>query len=221
MPLAASDLVVRYTVTTGAAGDSTVGTPAGSLGKYASTTVAAAGLNGLFDDISATENQNNIVDYRSLAILNNNATVTNTTGAVILAGTLIHITGCWDNIASVTAPTITSSTVGGATATANHATAVGSGVTTTAGAGIWHQCFRCTHHRRHRHRRHHRHPDLEPVGGEAGRARRRLVRCRHHPARHGRNRRLHHRCPDGATTGTALVAGDLVIGSVSFENSAR
>jgi hypothetical protein len=76
MPLAASDLVVRYTVTTGAAGDSTVGTPAGSLGKYASSTVAAAGLNGLFDDISATENQNNIVDYRSLAILNNNATVT-------------------------------------------------------------------------------------------------------------------------------------------------
>jgi hypothetical protein len=68
--------------------------------------------------------------------------VTNTTGALIPAGTLIHITGCWDNIASVTAPTITSSTIGGATATANHATAIGSGITTTAGSGVWHQCFR-------------------------------------------------------------------------------
>lgn len=68
--------------------------------------------------------------------------VVNTTGATIAAGTMIHIIGTWDNIASVTAPTITCSTVGGGTATANHATAIGSGVTTTAGSGVWHQCFR-------------------------------------------------------------------------------
>jgi uncharacterized membrane protein len=68
--------------------------------------------------------------------------VTNTTGAIIPAGTVLHIAGTWDNIASVTAPTITCSAVGGATAVANHATATGQGVTTTAGSGIWHQCFR-------------------------------------------------------------------------------
>ena len=66
----------------------------------------------------------------------------NLTGSVIPAGTLLHIVGCWDNIASVTAPVITCSTVGGATPTANHPTALGQGVTTTAGSGIWHQCFR-------------------------------------------------------------------------------
>jgi hypothetical protein len=69
-------------------------------------------------------------------------TVTNILGSVIPAGSLLVVVGTWDNINSVTAPTITCSTIGGATAIANHATAVGSGVTTTAGAGIWHQCFR-------------------------------------------------------------------------------
>lgn len=76
MPLSASDLVIRYTTTAGAAGDSTAGTAAASFGKYASTTVAAAGLNGLFDDISAAENTASVPEYRALAILNNNATVT-------------------------------------------------------------------------------------------------------------------------------------------------
>src|SRR4051812_35153209 len=68
--------------------------------------------------------------------------VTNTTGAVIPAGTLIHIVGTWANTAPATPPTTPSPPIGGATATANHATAVGSGVPPTAGAGIWHQCFR-------------------------------------------------------------------------------
>lgn len=85
MPLAASDLVVRYTVTTGAAGDSTAGTAAGSFGKYASTTVAAAGLNALFDDVSAAENAASLAEYRALAILNNNATITAFNVVVYLA----------------------------------------------------------------------------------------------------------------------------------------
>lgn len=147
--------------------------------------------------------------------------VTNTTGAVILAGTLIHITGTWDNIASVTAPTITSSTIGGATATANHATAIGSGVTTTAGAGVWHQCFRA----------------LTTTDIAIGATIATLTsnqsavkRAAHAEGWTGVDTTLRGTVATGtsttgspsvATTGTALVAGDLVVGSVSFENSAQ
>jgi hypothetical protein len=69
----ASEIVFRYTVVTGSAGDSTAGTAAGSLGKYASTTAWAGGsLNDLYDDISGAENAASTVDYRGIAILNNN-----------------------------------------------------------------------------------------------------------------------------------------------------
>lgn len=72
--ITAAEIVFRYTVKTGTAGDSTAGTAAGSLGKYASTTAWAGGsANDLFDDISGTENAANTVDYRALAVLNNNA----------------------------------------------------------------------------------------------------------------------------------------------------
>lgn len=76
MPLAPSDIVIRYTVTTGAAGDSTAGSAAGSLGKYFSTTLAGAGLNQLFDDVSAAENAASTDEYRAVAIINLNATIT-------------------------------------------------------------------------------------------------------------------------------------------------
>lgn len=72
--IVAADIVPRYTTTAGAAGDSTAGTAAGSLGKYASITAWAGGaLNDLFDDITGAENAASTVDYRGLAILNNNA----------------------------------------------------------------------------------------------------------------------------------------------------
>jgi hypothetical protein len=72
--IVASDIVTRYTTTAGAAGDSTAGTVAGSLGKYASTTAWAGGsLNDLFDNISGAENAASTVDYRGIAVLNNNA----------------------------------------------------------------------------------------------------------------------------------------------------
>ena len=38
MPIVASDIVTRFSVTSGSAGDTTAGTAAGSLGKYDSTT---------------------------------------------------------------------------------------------------------------------------------------------------------------------------------------
>jgi hypothetical protein len=147
--------------------------------------------------------------------------VTNTRGTVIPAGTLIHITGCWDNIASVTAPTITCSTVGGGTAIANHATAIGSGVTTTAGAGIWHQCFRV----------------LTTADIAIGATIATLTsnqsavkRAAHAQGWTGVDTTLRGTVATGVsttgsptvtTTGTALVYGDLVIGSVSFENNAQ
>ena len=148
-------------------------------------------------------------------------TVTNTSGAAIPAGTLLHIVGCWDNTATVTAPTVTCSTVGGATATANHATAVGSGVTTTAGSGIWHQCWRV----------------LTTASIAAGAtiatltsnqsAVKRAASARGWGAATATLRGTVATgasttgAPSVATAGTALVAGDLVIGSVSFENNAQ
>lgn len=72
--IVASDIVTRYSVTTGAAGDTTVGSATTSLGKYASNTAWTGGtINDLFDNISGTENANSIIDYRGIAILNNNA----------------------------------------------------------------------------------------------------------------------------------------------------
>jgi hypothetical protein len=70
--IVAADLVYRFSTTSGSAGDTTAGTAAGSLGKYASTTAFADGAT-LFDDISGAENAASTVDYRGLMVLNNNA----------------------------------------------------------------------------------------------------------------------------------------------------
>lgn len=77
MPIVTSDIVLRGSVVTGSAGDSTAqSNPNSWLGKYVSTTVFATGLNGLFDDISGAENAASTVDYRCLFVLNNHATLT-------------------------------------------------------------------------------------------------------------------------------------------------
>lgn len=75
MPIVSTDIVLLYTTTSGAAGNSTAGTQAGSLGKYVSTTPVATGVNGLFDDISGAENQALTVDYRGIGVLDNHATL--------------------------------------------------------------------------------------------------------------------------------------------------
>lgn len=75
MAIAASDIVTRFTTTAGAAGDSTAGTAAGSLGKYASST-AWVDTALLFDDVTGAENAANESEYRAIAILNNHATLT-------------------------------------------------------------------------------------------------------------------------------------------------
>ncbi len=76
MAIVASDLLVKFSVKTGSAGNSTVGTAAGSLGKYISTTqITDNTLNNLFDDISGDENAASTVDYRCIFIHNNHATL--------------------------------------------------------------------------------------------------------------------------------------------------
>ena len=72
--IVAGDIKTRYSTTAGAAGNSTAGTAAGSLGKYMSTTDWTGGsLNDLFDDISGAENAASTVDYRCIFIYNMNA----------------------------------------------------------------------------------------------------------------------------------------------------
>lgn len=78
MPIAQSDLLIKLSVTSGAAGDSTAqASPNASLGKYVSTTqLTDAILNNLFDAISGDENAASTVDYRCLFVHNNHATLT-------------------------------------------------------------------------------------------------------------------------------------------------
>jgi hypothetical protein len=75
MPIAAGDMITRFSVKTGSAGDSTASSAAASLGKYVSTTAWADGAT-LFDDISGAENAASTIDYRCIFILNNHGTLT-------------------------------------------------------------------------------------------------------------------------------------------------
>lgn len=77
MPITDSEILVKYSVKTGTAGNTTAGTANGSLGKYVSTTqMPDATLNGLFDDVSGLENQASEAEYRCIFIHNNHATLT-------------------------------------------------------------------------------------------------------------------------------------------------
>lgn len=75
MAIVAGDILFKLSTTAGSAGDSNTSTPAGSLGKYVSTTQVSAGANGLFDDISGAENAASTVDYRGIFVHNNHATL--------------------------------------------------------------------------------------------------------------------------------------------------
>lgn len=105
MAIVASDLLFKLTVTTGSAGNSTAGTPNTSLGKYVSTTqLSGTTLNNLFDDVSGTENAASTVDYRAIAVHNNNATLTLSNGVVYLSAEVAggaSIAIATDNIGNV------------------------------------------------------------------------------------------------------------------------
>jgi hypothetical protein len=86
MPIAASDLLIKFSVKTGSAGNSTAGTAAGSLGKYISTTqITDNVLNNLFDDITGDENAASTVDYRCIFIHNSHATLSYINAVVYLS----------------------------------------------------------------------------------------------------------------------------------------
>lgn len=137
--IVASEIVWRYTTTSGSAGDTTAGTAAGSLGKYASTTAwAGGGANDLFDDISGAENAASTADYRGIAILNNN-----TANALQNAVAYISAETAGGASVSVGADTTAASAKGAATAqmlTIANETTAPAGVTfsapTTAAGGV-------------------------------------------------------------------------------------
>jgi len=71
--ITSGEILVKYTTLAGAAGNSTTSTPAGSLGKYVSTTPWPGGApNDLFDDITGAENAASTVDYRCVGVHNSN-----------------------------------------------------------------------------------------------------------------------------------------------------
>jgi len=77
MAIVASDIKTKLSVKTGAAGNSVAGTPAGSLGKYISTTeISGTALNSIFDDVSGSENAASDVEYRCIFVHNSHATLT-------------------------------------------------------------------------------------------------------------------------------------------------
>jgi hypothetical protein len=77
MPIINTDIVLRLSVKTGSAGDSTASSEAASLGKYVATTVIThAALNNLFDDTSGAESAAGDIEYRCFFVLNNHATLT-------------------------------------------------------------------------------------------------------------------------------------------------
>ena len=68
-----TDILFKWSVKTGTAGNQTTSTANGSLGTYISTSTFAGALNDVFDDVSGAENAlNGILDYRCIFIHNNN-----------------------------------------------------------------------------------------------------------------------------------------------------
>ena len=78
MPIASSDILFKYSIKTGSAGNSLAQTDVNaSLGKYISTTLWTGGnLHDLFSPITGTENMSGQVDYRCIFIHNNHGSLT-------------------------------------------------------------------------------------------------------------------------------------------------
>lgn len=101
MSVTASDMLLKFSVAA-AAGDTTSGTAATSLGDQISTTaITSASLNNLFDDVSAAEASAGDTEYRCVFVHNNHATdtafnVTVTVQSEVSGGATIQI--ALDNI---------------------------------------------------------------------------------------------------------------------------
>jgi hypothetical protein len=102
MPIISSDIKLRLSTTSGAAGNSTSqGDPNASLGKYLSTTdLVDDTLNNLFDNISGDENAALTVDYRCLFIYNSHGSLTYLSPKVWISGRRSTSVGSTDVITS-------------------------------------------------------------------------------------------------------------------------
>lgn len=126
MPITNTDLDYRFSVVSGAVGNSVAGTAAGSLGGKVSTT-SWANNAVLFDDISGAENAASTVDFRCIFVVNNHGTLT-------LQGAVHYITGEVAGGASVAIGTDpTAASVLAVAAGTNQAVVIANEVTPPAG----------------------------------------------------------------------------------------
>lgn len=85
--ITSGEILFKLSTKTGSAGNQNSSTPAGSLGKYISTTqLSGTALNNLFDDVTGAENTANTTDYRCFFVHNSNASNTLENAVVYLSG---------------------------------------------------------------------------------------------------------------------------------------
>lgn len=122
MAITASDILIKLSVTTGSAGNSTAQAAVdSSLGKYISTTqVTDNTLNNLFANATGAQNAASQVDYRCVFVHNAHATLTWQNAVVYMSSEVAGGAGCAIGVdataslaigsASVQAVTVASST---------------------------------------------------------------------------------------------------------------
>ncbi len=113
MAIISTDIKLKHSVVTGAAGNSTTGTGAGSLGKYISTTEHTGAANDIFDDVTGAENAASDVEYRCFFMHNAHATLTLTNAVVWIASETAGGT-----VLAISVDTTAASAIGSATAQA-------------------------------------------------------------------------------------------------------
>lgn len=134
-----SDILFKYAVTSGSAGNTLAGSASSSLGKYISTsTIPDATANAVFDDVSGAENAASTVDYRCVFVHNSNASNSLENAVVYLSAEVAGGTAI-----AVGADTTAASAIGSASAqalqVANETTApagVSFSSPTTSGTGV-------------------------------------------------------------------------------------
>ncbi len=140
MAISSSDILFKYSLKTGTAGNQNPQSdPNASLGKYISTTLWAGGtLHDLFDPVTGTENLNNNIDYRCIFIHNNHGSLTFTGVVIWIFSTPSVVTTESIGVDPALASAITSSTAQAAQVSID--TATPAGVTFSAplteGAGL-------------------------------------------------------------------------------------
>lgn len=139
--ITSGEILFKYSVAA-AAGNTTAGTAATSLGDQISTTqMPDATLNALFDDISGAENAASTVDYRCLFVHNSNASNTLENAVVYLSAEVSGGAGIAIAVDTTAASAIGSGSTQALTAASE--TAPGSPITslsysspTTSGTGL-------------------------------------------------------------------------------------